>query len=73
MQIIEKIVDITTQTEQIVEREMSALEIAAYEKDLADLQAQEAKAAEAAEARVAVEAKLATLGITADDLRALGL
>lgn len=68
---IVRIFDVTTN--ETIEREMTKEELVIAEKDkeegakrLAIRQAEEA-------ARDAAEAKLAALGLTADDLRALGL
>ena len=62
-----------TETGEIIERKMNAAEIAQLEKEkaqkLANQQAEIAKAAEKATA----QAKLAALGLTTDDLKALGL
>jgi hypothetical protein len=57
-------------TDEIVDREMTAPEFAAYQAQ----QAAEAKAVdEATAAKKSAEAKLAALGLTAEDLKALGL
>ena len=61
------------QTGEIIEREMNAQELAQLEADAAEA-AGRAQAEAAAQAkRAAAEAKLAALGLTADDLKALGL
>lgn len=66
-----KIVDVST-GEEIV-RDATADEIAQMQLDAANAEARkEAEQAEIAK-RAAAEAKLAALGLTADDLRALGL
>lgn len=73
MKIIEKEFNVVTGEETITEREETAQEKAereAYQLKIATLEA-EAKAI--AQARAEAEAKLAKLGLTADDLRALGL
>ena len=60
-------------TDEIIDREMNDAEFAQYEANKAE---QEAKAAEdkvKAAAKKAAEGKLAALGLTTDDLRALGL
>jgi len=59
-----------TETGEVIDREMTNAEYAKYEKDN-ELQATER--AEAQQAKKAAEAKLATLGLNADDLKALGL
>ena len=57
-------------TDKIVDREMTTDEFAAYQSQ----QASQTKAIEEAiAAKKSAEAKLATLGLTADDLKALGL
>lgn len=73
MLIKEKIIDITTGEESIVEREETAEEIAYREKAQADLEAQIAEAESKAQAKAIAEAKLAKLGLTTEDLKALGL
>ena len=66
-----KIVDVTT-GEEIV-RDATADEIAQMQLDAANAEARkEAERAEIAK-KAAAEAKLAALGLTADDLKALGL
>lgn len=66
-----KIVDVST-GEEIV-RDATADEIAQMQLDAANAEARkQAEQAEIAK-RAAAEAKLAALGLTADDLRALGL
>ncbi len=73
MIIKEKIVDIATGEESIVEREETADEIAYREKAQADVEAQIAEAETKAQAKAVAEAKLAALGLTTEDLEALGL
>lgn len=63
-------IEINCATNTIVEAPMSEIEIAEYEAEQA---AQAIKAAEVATAKAAAKAKLAALGLTADDLIALGL
>jgi hypothetical protein len=61
------------ETNEIIDREMTNEEFAEYEKQKAkDLVASEEEAARAA-AKAAAETKLAALGLTTDDLKALGL
>lgn len=73
MKIIEKHFDIITGEETITERDETAdetklrLEREAEAKELAAAQA------EAEAAKAAAQAKLAALGLTTDDLKALGL
>lgn len=60
-------------TGEVIEREMNATESAQHLKDLAAAQARiEAKAKAEADKAVA-QAKLEALGLTLDDLKALGL
>lgn len=64
---------VNVETGEVTEREMNAQELAQYETDKAAAQAQlEAEAQKAAE-KAAATAKLAALGLTEDDLKALGL
>ena len=61
------------ETNEIIDREMTNEEFAEYEKQKAkDLVASEEEAARAA-AKAAAETKLEALGLTPNDLRALGL
>jgi hypothetical protein len=66
-----KIVDCTT-GEEIV-RDATAQEIAQIELDAVNAAAAKAEAEAKAQAKAAAEGKLAALGLTTDDLRALGL
>lgn len=61
------------ETGEIIEREMNAEELAQHENCLAEAEAIAAKQAEAKAAKEAAHAKLAALGLTTDDLKALGL
>ena len=61
------------ETGEIIEREMNATELAIIAKDKLDLDATEAATAAAFAAKEAAQAKLAALGLTTDDLKALGL
>jgi hypothetical protein len=69
------IIDCTTG--EITERELNAQEIAQQEIDEANIQAiaaaREAEVEAKAQAKATAEGKLAALGLTTDDLRALGL
>jgi hypothetical protein len=61
------------ETDEIIDREMTNAEFAKYE---AEQEAESIKATEAeakSEAKVAAQAKLAALGLTVEDLQALGL
>ena len=61
------------ETDKIIDREMNATELAQWETDKAANAANAAKQAEAEAAKAAAQAKLAALGLTTDDLKALGL
>lgn len=60
-------------TGEILEREMTDSEITQLEKDVQDAEIRKLSIAETESKRAAAEAKLAALGLTADDLKALGL
>jgi hypothetical protein len=66
-----KIVNVQT-GEQIV-REMNDAEFAQYEIDVANYEAKIKAQAQAAADKATAEAKLEALGLTADNLKALGL
>jgi hypothetical protein len=61
-----------TQIGEIV-RDMTEAEIAEYQLVLDDIAAQNLAETESQAAKAAAEAKLAALGLTTDDLKALGL
>lgn len=62
-----------TESNEVIDREMTDAEFAEHKKHQAK-DAAMAKAKEEAEAaKVTAQAKLAALGLTADDLKALGL
>jgi hypothetical protein len=65
------------ETNEVIEREMTIEEKAQYDKDQAESKArkelQAQLKAEAAAKKAGAEAKLAALGLDADDLKALGL
>ena len=73
MKITEKEFNVLTGEETITEREETAAEIKAREKLEADYALRQAEAEAKAQAKATAEAKLAALGLTTDDLRALGL
>ena len=54
-------------------RDATPEEVAVIENDKAELEQRKAEAEAKAQAKAAAEAKLAALGLTADDLKALGL
>ena len=62
-----------TETNEVIDREMTNAEFVQYEADKADQLAKQAQAEAKAQAKAAAEGKLAALGLTTDDLRALGL
>jgi hypothetical protein len=64
-------IDVTS-GEEIV-RDMNAEELAQYESDQAEAEEIAKKQAEAKTAKTVAEAKLEALGLTANDLKALGL
>ena len=73
MKIIEKEFNVTTGEETIIEREETALEKSAREKSQADSAVEIAQLEAKAAAKATAQAKLAALGLTTDDLKALGL
>jgi hypothetical protein len=64
---------VNTQTGEEIVRDANAEELAQMEKDAASWAAELVAKAEAEAKKAAAEAKLAALGLTADDLKALGL
>lgn len=62
-----------TESGEVIEREMNDAEFAQYQIDQANSNARQAKIEAQAEAKAQAEGKLAALGLTTDDLRALGL
>jgi FMN-dependent NADH-azoreductase len=65
-----KIYEHNVETGEAAERDMTPAEIAQYDSDMANAEA----AQEAAQtAKASAEAKLAALGLTLEDLKALGL
>ncbi len=61
------------ETGEVIQREMNAKELEQWQKDQAAAAVQAQAKTEAAAKKAAAEAKLAALGLTADDLKALGL
>lgn len=61
------------ETNEIIEREMTEEESAFWQSVKDEKKKAEAEAEAKAEAKAQAEAKLAKLGLTTDDLRALGL
>jgi hypothetical protein len=64
---------VNAETGEELERSMTAEEFAQWEADKAEAQAKAEAEAQAASAKAAAEAKLEALGLTAGDLKALGL
>ena len=62
-----------TQTDEVIDREMTDSEFELYQIELAENAAIKAEAEAKAQAKATAEGKLAALGLTTDDLRALGL
>jgi hypothetical protein len=68
-----EIKEVNCTTHEEIVREMNDEEYANYQSDVARYEAKIAAQAEAEAAKTAAEAKLAKLGLTIDDLKALGL
>ncbi len=64
---------INAETGEEIEREMNAAELQQFEKDKANSQAAAVEAEARAGSKAAAQAKLAALGLTVEDLQALGL
>jgi hypothetical protein len=64
---------VNTQTGEEIEREMDSKEFADYEKSREQDATNEAKLQALKDTKAAAQSKLAALGLTADDLKALGL
>ena len=62
-----------TETNQVIDREMNDAEFENYEQIRIQSIAEETEAAAKAQAKTVAEGKLAALGLTTNDLRALGL
>ncbi len=62
-----------TETNEVIDREMTTAEFAQYEVSQTAQFTRQAEAEAKAQAKAAAEGKLAALGLTTDDLRALGL
>ena len=73
MKIIEKEFNVETGEETIIERDETVAEKKEREKSEADITKAQAEAEVRAQAKAVAEGKLAALGLTTDDLRALGL
>ena len=68
-----KITEHNVETGEIIERDATAEELAQNELDAQEREALLAEAKAKAEAKAAAQAKLAALGLTVEDLQALGL
>jgi hypothetical protein len=73
MKIIEKEFNALTGEETITERNETTAEKKSREKLLAEFEAQQVEAEAKAAAKTTAQAKLAALGLTLEDLTALGL
>ena len=62
-----------TETNEVVDREMTDAEFKIYEAQQKVYAAKEVEAEAKAQAKATAEGKLTALGLTTDDLRALGL
>jgi hypothetical protein len=62
-----------TETNEVMERPMTKEEVTAWKADAALEQSAQEKKIELEAAKTLAEAKLAALGLTSDDLKALGL
>ena len=73
MKITERIFDATTGETKDVEKTLTGIELAEYELGIQLAKEAATKQVQVEAAKQAVETKLAALGLTADDLKALGL
>jgi hypothetical protein len=62
-----------TATNEVIDREMNDQEFEVYEAEQAAVIAEQTAANKAREDKEAAQSKLAALGLTTDDLKALGL
>ena len=60
-------------TDEVIDREMTDVEFAAWKEEQAQIKAADDLQAAKEAAKEAAQAKLAALGLTTDDLKALGL
>jgi hypothetical protein len=70
---MDKITEVNCETGEVIERDLTAAEIAQRKIDAENVIARAKEIAQAEAAKEASLAKLAALGLTADDLKALGL
>jgi hypothetical protein len=61
------------ETDEVIDREMTAAEFAEYQTNQSTEAAKQAEAEAKAQAKAEAESKLAALGLTSNDLHALGL
>jgi len=61
------------ETDEVIDREMTDAEFIKYQENQAVEATRKAEAETKAQAKATAEGKLAALGLTTDDLRALGL
>jgi hypothetical protein len=61
------------ETDEVIDREMNNEEFAKYQARQLEKDAEQAEAEAKAQVKATAEGKLAALGLTTDDLRALGL
>ena len=73
MKIIQAQINVQTGKETITEREETNAEKKEREEKIKEILAKQAEAEAKAQAKATAEGKLAALGLTTDDLRALGL
>ena len=73
MKIVEKEFNVQTGEETVIERDETAQEQSEREAFEAKVAVKQAEAEAKAQAKATAEGKLAALGLTTDDLRALGL
>jgi hypothetical protein len=73
MSITPKVTIINATTGETITRDFNNDELEQLEKDIAEAAQREAEAQAKAEAKAAAEVKLKALGLTTDDLKALGL
>ena len=62
-----------TETNEVIDREMTSAEFAIYQAEQKIQAQRESQIQAKAEAKIAAQAKLAALGLTVEDLTALGL
>lgn len=68
-----KVTEINAETNNVIERELTEAELEQSAKDALEKQAIDAAKEQLEATKIAAKEKLATLGLTSDDLKALGL